>query len=177
MCVTTGNDANVELDGYSLPVYGLADGTFYNIHIPALTCICLSFMCATASIVYSFYRQQYATFFNRAKSERFVIYMALCDALFNVAHFSDHLHMVITKTSPKPKSLCAFYGFMLTEFITAQILMVNVVAINVFLMIYFRKKLNFGCRDYRLLLYIFGAPALGGTILGAVGQLGPNGAL
>ena len=177
MCVTTVNDANVELDGYSLPVYGLADGTFYNIHIPALTCICLSFMCATASIVYSFYRQQYATFFNRAKSERFVIYMALCDALFNVAHFSDHLHMVITKTSPKPKSLCAFYGFMLTEFITAQILMVNVVAINVFLMIYFRKKLNFGCRDYRLLLYIFGAPALGGTILGAVGQLGPNGAL
>lgn len=55
--------------------------------------------------------------------------------------------------------------------------MVNVVAINVFLMIYFRKKLNFGCRDYRLLLYIFGAPALGGTIVGAVGQLGPNGAL
>jgi hypothetical protein len=50
MCVTTVNDANVELDGYSLPVYGLADGTFCNLHIPALTCICLSFMCATGYV-------------------------------------------------------------------------------------------------------------------------------
>ena len=135
LCVTNVNEANVELDGYSLPVYGLADGTFYNLHIPALTCICLSFMCATASIVYSFYHQHYSTFFNWTKSERFVIYTASCDALFNVAHFSDHLHIVITKTFPQPKSLCALYGFMLFEFITAQNLMVNVVSINVFLMI------------------------------------------
>ena len=67
LCVTTVNEANVELDGYSLPVYGLADGTFYNLHIPALTCICLSFMCATASIVYSFYHQHYSTFLTGQK--------------------------------------------------------------------------------------------------------------
>ena len=165
------------IDGYSLCVYGVEEGTFYNIHVPALTCICISFICAISVISYSFYHQHFSTFFHWTKSERFVVYMALCDALFNVAHFTDHFHIVVTKTFPRPKSLCAFYGFMLAEFITAQNLMVNIVAINVFILIYFRKEMNFGKCDYRLLLYIFGAPGLGGLIAAALGQLGPNGTL
>jgi hypothetical protein len=166
-----------DLDGYSLPVYGLADGTFYNIHVPAMTCICISFISALSVISYSFYHQKISTFFKWTKSERFVVYMALCDALFNMAHFSDHFHIAVTKTMPYPKSLCAFYGFMLAEFITAQSLMVNIVAINVFILIFYRKHLNFGRCDYRLLVYIFGVPGLGATIAAAAGQLGPNGSL
>lgn len=163
-------------DGYCLPVYGLDNGTFYRIHIPALSCICVSFVCALATLSYSFYSQRITTFFTWTKNERFVVYVALCDALFNIAHFSDHLHIVLTESLPRPKSLCAFYGFMLAEFITAQNLMVNIVAINVFMMIFYRKKLNFGRWDHRLVLYIFGAPAVAAAIAGALGQLGPNGA-
>lgn len=165
------------VDGYDIPVYGIKEGTFYNIHVPALICICLSFICALTIIGYSFYHQHFSTFFQWTKSERFVVYMALCDALFNTAHFTDHMHIAVTKTLPRPKSLCAFYGFMLAEFITAQNLMVNIVAINVFILVFYRKHLNFGKCDYRLLLYIFGAPALGGLIAGSLGQLGPNGSL
>ena len=51
------------VDGYFLPVYGLADGTFYNIHIPALTCIGISFISVISVISYSFYHQHYSTFF------------------------------------------------------------------------------------------------------------------
>ena len=119
----------------------------------------------------------YSTFFRWTKSERFVIYMAICDGLFNIAHFSDHLHILIAKKLPTPKSLCVFYGFLLGEFITAQNLMVNLVAINVFVLIFFHKKINFGRWDHRLLLYIFGAPGFALTIVGALGQLGPNGSL
>ncbi|XP_052058579.1 uncharacterized protein LOC127698892 [Mytilus californianus] len=168
-------EVKAPVDGYDIAVYGIAEGTFYNIHVPALICICISFICALTIIGYSFYHQHYSTFFQWTKSERFVVYMALCDALFNVAHFTDHLHIAVTKTLPRPKSLCAFYGFMLTEFITAQNLMVNIVAINVFILVFYRKHLYFGKCDYRLLVYIFGAPALGGLIAGAFGQLGPNG--
>lgn len=172
---STPKSPDIDLDGYSIPVYGLDDGTFYNIHVPAMICICLSFISAMAVISYSFYQQKWNTFFHWTKSERFVVYMALCDALFNVAHFSDHFHIALTKTMPMPKSLCAFYGFMLAEFITAQNLMVNIVAINVFILIFYRKELNFGRWDCRLLLYIFGVPGIAAMIAGALGQLGPNG--
>ncbi|CAG2189899.1 unnamed protein product [Mytilus edulis] len=162
-------------DGYDLPVYGLANGTFYGIHVPALICICLSLICVISVISYSFYHQHISTFFHWTICERFAVYMAICDGLFNISHFSDHLHIVLTKELPTPKYLCAFYGFLLAEFVTAQNLLVSIVAINVFVLVYFRKKLDFGCKDYRLLVFIFGAPALGLTVAAGLGQLGPNG--
>ncbi|XP_052058605.1 uncharacterized protein LOC127698912 [Mytilus californianus] len=175
---TTTYENRIQMkDGYDLPVYGIAEGTFYKLHVPAMACICISFICAMSVIFYSFYHQNCSKFFEWSKSERFVVYMALCDALFNVSHFSDHLHIVVTKSFPTPKGLCAFYGFMLAEFITAQSLMVNIVAINVFVLIYFRKHLYFGRWDYRLLVYIFGVPAVGGIIAGTLDQFGPSGAL
>lgn len=164
--------------GYDLPVYGIKNETFYSIHIPAIICITCSFVCAVIAITLSFKKQSYRTFFNHwSKSERFIVYLALCDGLFNVSHFTDHLHIVIVRDHVYPKELCEFYGFNLAVFITAQNLMVNIVAINAFMLIYFNKNLNFGTRDWRLLLWTFGAPFLGAAIAGIAGQLGPNGSL
>ena len=59
----------------------------------------------------------------------------------------DHLHIVIKKDHIYPKELCEFYGFMLAEFITAQNLMVNIVCINAFVLIYFRRNIDFGKGD------------------------------
>ncbi|XP_062593169.1 uncharacterized protein LOC134254648 [Saccostrea cucullata] len=161
--------------GYDLPVYGLENGQFYSIHIPAITCIVLSFISAVAIIIASFRLQNIKTFFSWTKSERFVVYLALCDGLFNIAHSLDHTHIVLTRNHVYPKELCEFYGFMLAEFITAQNLMVNVVALNVFILIYFTKDLNFGVYDWRLLLYTFGLPCVGGTLAAYFDMLGPNG--
>lgn len=162
--------------GYDLDVYGLKAGTFLSIHIPALTCICISFICAVIAITMSFRRQRYTSFFTKwSKSERFVVYLAACDGLFNVAHFTDHLHIVIARDHVRPKELCEFYGFTLAEFITAQNLMVNVVAINAFMLMYFNKNLEFGRWDWKLLTWTFGAPFLGATIAGILGHLGTNG--
>ncbi|XP_069118063.1 uncharacterized protein [Argopecten irradians] len=162
--------------GYDLQVYGLDNGQFLSIHIPALTCIMLSFISAVLIMVDSYRLQSFRSFFSWTKSERFVVYLAVCDGLFNIAHSMDHLHIVIARDHVHPVQLCEFYGFMLAEFITAQNLMVNVVAINAFVLIYYRKNVGFGRYDWKLLAWTFGAPFVGATIAGIAGQLGTNGA-
>ena len=164
-------------DGYDLEVYGLKNGQFYFIHIPAICCILTSLCCATTVIVLSFRSRDFHSFFSWTKSERFVVYLAICDGLFNVAHSIDHLHMVITRNHVYPKELCEFYGFTLAEFITAQNLMVNIVAVNAFMLMYFQRHLEFGRYDWRLLAWTFGAPFVGAAIAGIAGQLGTNGSL
>lgn len=161
--------------GYDLPVYGLANGQLLYIHIPALTCISLSFICVVIVLTLSFRHRSYKTFFRWTRSERFVVYLALCDGGFNLAHFTDHLHIVIVRNHVYPKELCEFYGFNLAVFISAQNLMVNVVAINAFVLIYFSKQIPFGKKDYKLLLWTFGVPFLTAALAGILGQLGPNG--
>lgn len=165
-------------DGYSIPLYGWENGSFYYIHVPAILCIVSSFTCATIAIVLSFRRRGYRSFFrNWSKSEKFVVYLAICDGLFNVSHFTDHMHIAIAQDMVRPKELCEFYGFNLAVFITAQNLMVNIVAVNAFMLIFFNKNLEFGRYDWKLLLWTFGVPFLGATIAGCAGQLGPNGSL
>ncbi|XP_033735885.1 uncharacterized protein LOC117324240 [Pecten maximus] len=165
------------ISGYDENVYGLDNGQFLYIHVPALTCILLSLICAAAVILDAFRLQGFRTFFSWTKSERFVVYLAVCDGSFNIAHSMDHLHIVITRDHVHPVELCEFYGFMLAEFITAQNLMVNIVAINAFVLIYYRKRtVWFGEYDWKLLLWTFGVPFIGATIAGIAGQLGPNGA-
>lgn len=161
--------------GYDLPVYGLANGQFLYIHIPALLCISTSFICVVIVIFLSFRHKGHKTFFRWTRSERFVVYLALCDGGFNVSHFTDHLHIVIVRGHVYPKELCEFYGFNLAVFVTAQNLMVNVVAINAFILIYFNKQIPFGKKDYRLLLWTFGTPFVTAALAGILGQLGPNG--
>ncbi|XP_057309263.1 uncharacterized protein LOC130647428 [Hydractinia symbiolongicarpus] len=162
-------------NGYDLAIYGLDNGQFYAIHIPALTCIYLSLITAILVIYFSFKHQRISTFFTWTKSERFVVYLAICDALFNICHSMDHLHIVIKKDHVYPKALCEFYGIMLAEFITAQNLMVNVVSINAFVLIYFGKKLEFGKYDWKLSLWVFGTPFLGSMVALTTGSMGPYG--
>lgn len=164
-------------DGYDLPVYGADTYLFYSLHIPALLCITASFVSAVIVLVLSYTAKNIRTFFKWTKSERFVVYLAVCDGSFNLAHFTDHFHILVTRDHVYPKPLCQFYGLMLAEFITAQNLMVNIVAINAFLLMYFNRNLNFGTKDYRLLSWTFGIPLVGAATAALLKQLGPNGSL
>ena len=164
-------------DGWDLEVYGLKNGQFYYIHVPAICCILTSLCCVIIVLILSFRRQSYRTFFAWTKSERFVVYLAICDGLFNIAHSADHLHMIITKDHVYPKGLCGFYGFTLAEFITAQNLLVNIVAVNAFILIYFQKHLAFGRWDWKLLTWTFAVPFIGAISAAIAGQFGTSGAL
>lgn len=163
--------------GYDLPVYGLADGSFYSIHIPALCSIISSLVSVLIVFILSFRQKNCRTFFSWTKIERFIIYLAICDGGFNISHTGDHVQYIVTQDHVRPKELCIFYGFILTEFVTAQVLMVNIVAINAFTLMYFKKNLNFGKWDYRLLSYMFGVPFVTGTASLVMDQYGPTGSL
>ena len=164
-------------NGYDIPVYGLENGSFYYIHIPAIACIVTSFICVIIAVVLSFRQRGCGTFYNWTKSERLVVYLAICDALYNVSHFTDHTHITIVEGMVYPKELCEFYGFNLAVAITSQILMVNVVAINAFMLIYFDKNLSFGKRDWKLQVWAYGVPFIAALVAVTNGQMGPNGTL
>ncbi|KAL4217514.1 hypothetical protein ACF0H5_023963 [Mactra antiquata] len=128
------------------------------------------------SVIISFRQHKHKHFFTKwTKSDRFIVYMAFCDGFFNISHFLDHTHMAVTKDHVYPKALCEFYGFCLLWFIAAQMLLVNVVAINIFMLMYFDVNINFGQRDWRLLLYTFGVPFIASCVAVTTGQLGPFG--
>ncbi|XP_052762212.1 uncharacterized protein LOC128204844 [Mya arenaria] len=173
---TTEQSAFMLRDGYDIPVYGLANGKFYYVHIPAIVCIAVSLSCALAAITLSFRRKSYRTFFSKwSKSERLVVYLSTFDALFSVSHLPDHLQIVITKDHVRPRELCTIYGFMLVVFFAAQMLIVNVVAIDAFVMMYFNKKIYFGKYDSGLLVLTFGVPFVGAVVAAVYGQFGPMG--
>ena len=164
-------------NGYDTELYGLNNGRFLAIHVPALICIFLSLISAVVVIVTSFTHQKISTYFSWTKSERFVVYIAICDGLFNVCHSMDHLHILVTKNHVYPPALCSFYGFMLAEMITAQNLLVNVVSINAYLIVYFRKNIDFGKYDWKLLIWMYGVPCVAGLIAVSSDTMGPNGVL
>ena len=165
-------------NGYDLPVYGLDNGLFYALHIPAIVCIFLSLICASSTIILAF-RRHYGvrSFFSWTKCDRFVVYLAICDGLFNLAHGSDHADVLITKNHVYPETLCHFYGFVTNTFVSAQNLLVAIIAVNVFVLMFFQKKPNFGRCDWRLLSFIFGVPVCISGVLWYLGKFGPNGML
>lgn len=171
MQTTDGNVTKPPRSGYDLDVYD--HGHFYGIHLAALLCIFISFLCAVTVITASFTKRK-TNFFTWSKSDRFVVYIAICDGLFNIAHSLDHTHVLVTRSHVKPKGLCAFYGFILSEFLSAQIFMINLVAINAFCLMFFNKDIPFGKYDHRLLIGIFGAPLIASIVAVSLNQFGPN---
>lgn len=168
-------DKNLLKSGYDLPVYGLDNGTFYYLHIPALFFILCSFCCVVITLKLAMRHGNFRKFFTWSKSNRFVVYLAVCDGTFNLAHSMDHIHYIINREHVRPKGLCVFYGFLLLEFISSQILMVNVVAINAFFIMVFKKQVNFGQYDWRLLSWTFGIPFVCASGAAAFEQFGPTG--
>lgn len=162
------------LDGYDLPVYGLDNGLFYALHVPSIACLVTSFVCAVTAITVTFRRHWDRAFFSWRKCDRFIVYLAICDGTFNFPHAADHLHVTISRDHVHPRLLCELYGFMTAVFATAQNILVGLIAVDIFALMYFHKKLKFGRYDWILLLITFGTPAVGGIVTWVLGTLGPN---
>ena len=162
--------------GYDVSVYGLNDGSFYVSHLIAISCLSVSTICACATLIMSFLpRNRTDAFYNWQKRERFVVYMAICDTIFSACHVADHANVFAVKHHIHPKELCVFYSFGIFESILAQNILVNIIAINAFALIYFNYNLNFGRRDWKLLIWIFGTPLILGIVSVATDKFGPNG--
>ena len=163
--------------GYDLPLIGLDSGDFDQLHITALSCICISCISAVAVLYMSFNDHKAVGFFQWRQISRFVAYMAFCDCSFNIIHSMDHLHIFITRDHPRPIHLCRLYAFLLIEFVGGQVLMINLVAVNMFVLIHFNKRINFGRFDWKMLLWMFGYPFVANIVAVCTDTLGPNGSL
>ncbi|XP_061168974.1 uncharacterized protein LOC133178247 [Saccostrea echinata] len=158
-----------------IPVLGLEDGRFYSYHVTALVTIGASLSCVIAIFWVSFRSHSYKSFFLWTVSDRFVVYLATCDGLFNLTHVLDHVQMVVTKSHVYPKGLCVFYAFLIVVFTTAQALLVLVIALNSFSLVILEKTVKFGAYDWRLLIFMFGIPTAEASVAAFLGQLGPTG--
>ena len=161
--------------GYDVPIRGLHNGEFQQIQIIAICCIFCSIISGLAVVIVSFKDQNLVktNFYKRRPIARFFVYLAICDILFGSCHSMDHLHLLITRAHPQPQQICVFYAFMVNEFVLGQNLMVNVVAINTFVLIFFKKKLHFGSYDWKLLLWVFGAPFITSLLASNLDLFGP----
>ena len=165
--------------GYDLPVYGIGNGTFLQIHVTAISCIFCSIISGLGVIFVSYKEQSQisSSFFERRPIQRFFVYLAVCDVLFGSCHCLDHLHILITHDHVHPKGLCVFYAVMVNEFVVGQNLMVNVVAVNTFMMIYFEHRIDLGRYDWKVLLWIFGIPFIISLAAAGFDVFGPTGGL
>ncbi|KAF0288028.1 hypothetical protein FJT64_013581 [Amphibalanus amphitrite] len=129
--------------GYDLPVYGLADGLLLNIHVPAILCITISLLCAVATVAWSvrshWVRGRGARFFDWTQGERNIVYLAVCDGCFNLAHLFDHAHYLLLRDHH---------------------LLVNLIAVSACVTIHRERMVEWGARDWRQLLYTFGGSLL-----------------
>lgn len=162
--------------GYDIPVFGLQNGKFSFLHITALSCIAVSILFSFITLVVSNHSSK-STFYKKTKSERLVVYLAILDCLFSITHSMDHLQIFITEDHVQPPNLCVFYAFMLGVLGTAQMLVVHIVAINVFCMIFLQMDLKFGRFDWRLISFATSVPFVLYLIAATLGKLGPTGAL
>ncbi|WAR14454.1 hypothetical protein MAR_004559, partial [Mya arenaria] len=164
-------------DGYDFPTYGIDNGLFYALHIPSLVCTVISFVSVIISLVILSRSRAFRQFFTSwTKSERFIVYMAICDGVYNLFHFATHMQNVVVRGPVYPRSICIFYGFSMLVCITAQNLLANVVAINAFMLMFLDKHLSLGRFDWRLLVWVYGLPSTGATVAAILDQLGPTGA-
>lgn len=161
---------------YNITVLGLDDGTFYPLHISAIVCMTCSFFASIIVTVTSF-KTHNKNFYAWSRSERFVVYLALCEMSFNFIHMFDHVTMLMEKDHVHPLELCQFYAFLMVLLMTTKNLILVIIAINAFLLIRFQNQMEFGVKDWGLYVFVLGGPAVICTIALSLKQFGPAGAL
>ncbi|XP_037082309.1 uncharacterized protein LOC119102964 [Pollicipes pollicipes] len=164
--------------GYDLPVYGLAEGLLYSIHVPALFCIALSLVCVVCTIAWSVHCNWTVgrvRFFHWTQGERNIVYLAVCDGGFNLVHLFDHAQYLWYADHVRPAWLCSLYSFVISEFIAAQHLLVNLIAVSACVTIHRERTVRFGRCDWKLLAYTFGGSLVLDVLCLAVGAYGPTG--
>lgn len=160
-----------------IPVRGLNSERFYPYHITAIICIGASLVGVVAILYISFKSRLYRSFFQWTISDRFVVYIAACDGLFNLSHLLDHVQMVVTRSHVHPPNLCVVYAYLVVVFTTAQGLLVSVIALNSFCVVHFGKSGKFGSYDWKLHIFIFGIPTMEASLAVLLNKLGPTGLL
>lgn len=161
---------------YNVTLVGWDDGTFFPLHITAIVCISCGFIASIVVTVMSF-KSHKKRFYTWSRSERFVVYLAICEMSFNFIHMFDHVTMVIEKDHVHPLELCQLYAFFIVLLLSIKNFILIVIALNAFLLMRFKCQMDFGSKDWRLFVYVMAFPIIVCTVAASLQTYGPAGAL
>ncbi|KAJ3116683.1 hypothetical protein HDU96_009034 [Phlyctochytrium bullatum] len=135
--------------------------TMYALHGVALLAIGASIVGSFLVVYISVRKNQMGTI-----GERFPVYVAFLDFLWSVSHSIDHIMMIVNKGDNPPQNICVGLGAILALFLMAQVMLLNLIAVSMFLSVYKGWSLNyFGPYDIYLWVLSFGVPIVY-TIIG-----------
>ena len=160
--------------GYDLPLFGIGSWEFPAKHVSSIVSLLAGMICNAAVIFHISRKNNIKDFFDWKIAERVVVYVAMCDTLYNHIDIYSHITIYSTESYVHPMGFCRFLGFVVFVSNTAQSLLVNVIAITTVLLICYHKKINYGTYDHRLLIYVLGVPFVMGVIAASLGHLGPS---
>ena len=136
-------------NGYDIPVFGVGHSCFYAIHVTAMCCLILSLISAIAVIFALFKTQKKTSFMKWPKHERFLVYRCICNSVYCGIHMLDHIQILIAQDHVRPTGLCNVYTTILIN-----ACMCESSFSLAFLSIAFRTNVDFGQRDWKLLVNV-----------------------
>ncbi|KAI8834873.1 hypothetical protein BC829DRAFT_406906 [Chytridium lagenaria] len=134
--------------------------TMYALHAVALLCIGLSMAGSLHMVFWTVRKGKYNTI-----GERFPLYVAILDFLWSVVHSIDHIYMMVAAGANPPPAMCSAIGAILSLFMLAQVMLLNLIAVSMFLSVYMGWNLSYGSYDWVLGVLTFGVP-IGYVIVG-----------
>ncbi|XP_071138805.1 uncharacterized protein [Mytilus edulis] len=161
--------------GYDNPVFGVGHNCFNVIHVTAIVCLLLSLSSAVGVIILLYKSRAEKSFMKGRKHERFLLYRCICDISYSFVHTSDHAQTLITEDHVRPSGLCTLYAMLIVITCISETLFSLASAFNAFLSVYFRKNVNFGNKDWKLILLLGVRPFLVVVIMTSLHVFGPNG--
>ncbi|KAJ3107565.1 hypothetical protein HDU97_003870 [Phlyctochytrium planicorne] len=111
---------------------------------------------------------------NPHTGERFPLYVAIIDFIWTISHAIDHVMMLANKGESPAPAVCKSLGAILAFFLMAQVMLLNIIAVSMFLTVYRGWALSYGKFDWILVVLTFGLPVVYICIGFAVDAFGPD---
>ncbi|KAJ3205929.1 hypothetical protein HDU67_008558 [Dinochytrium kinnereticum] len=141
----------------------------YILHAVALAAIGMSMVGSLYIVIATIVKGKYTTI-----GERFPMYVAVLDFLWSVIHSIDHIYMMVAAGANPPPQMCSAIGAILSLFMLAQVMLLNLIAVSMFLSVYMGWNLSYGSYDWILGVLTFGVP-VGFVVIGlSVGAFGAD---
>ncbi|KAJ3107564.1 hypothetical protein HDU97_003869 [Phlyctochytrium planicorne] len=141
----------------------------YALHGAAMVVIVASIFGSGMVIFSTIRRSKYSTI-----GERFPLYVAIIDFMWSVSHSIDHAMMLVNKGESPPPLVCKSLGAVLALFLMAQVMLLNIIAVSMFLTVYRGWALSYGKFDWILMVLTFGVPIAYTCVGLAVDAFGPD---
>ena len=150
------------------------DTLYYSIHAVAIVSLVISIVSSVIVIVWQQRAASAGPFFKRKLAERLVVYLAITDLFFSIAHFLDHLIHLVGHGSPS-KIPCIIFASIAMECIFAQSIVVLLTAVSLCLLVTCNRKIDYGRGDVTFFLVSYGFPLITVTVALVKGYVGDQG--